>query len=241
MNPTVFLTWTLMRFSWIDCTLSEVRQRHYRSKDVLTIPSKEIKICDKKIDFLKDKNQEVKDRRDRVDTKARTLLTLTSLLLGLISSATSITSAKSIGLWSILPLVLLFSTIFLLTVYFGVDRSQATDYSYIFSDIDSESAKRDLCNDLISAQNYNERVTDFMLDLYRAALRYFSIAMLFIMLLGIGNIIFTDSSWINNKDRLQSFFIQKIFMIKKSQRTGNFLPEVPKTDLDTDMQVQPSS
>ena len=58
MNQTLFLTWTLMRFSWIDCTLSEVRQRHYRSKDVLTIPSKEIKICDKKIDFLKDKNQE---------------------------------------------------------------------------------------------------------------------------------------------------------------------------------------
>lgn len=229
-----------MRISWIDCTLLEVRQRHYQSKDTLVVPSKEIKICDKKIDFLKNKNQEFKDRRDRVDTKARTLLTLTSLLLGLISSATSITSAKSIGLWSILPLALLFSTIFLLTVYFGVDRSQTTDYSYIFSDVDSESAKRDLCNDLISAQNYNERVTDFMLDLYRAALRYFSIAMLFIMFLGIGNIILTDSSWINNKDKLQSFFIQKISIVKQSHRITDFLPEVPKTDLDSDVQVQPS-
>ena len=193
-----------MRFSCIDCTLLEVRQRQYQSKSELVFPTEGVKICDKKIDFLKEKNKEVKDRRDRVDAKARTLLTLTSLMLGLISSTTSIASAKSAGFWSVLPLILLFSTIFLLTVYFGVDRSQTTDYSYIFSDLESELAKRELCNDLISSQDYNEQVTNFMLDLYRSALRYFSFAMLFIMILGVGNIIVTESS---SKDKAQSFFI----------------------------------
>lgn len=236
MSLAVLCTWILMRISCIDCTLNEVWERQYQTKNALVFLSEEVKVCDRKIDFLKDKNKEVKDRRDRVDTKARTLLTLTSLLLGLISSATSITSARSIGLWSILPLTLLFFTIFLLTVYFGVDRSQTTDYSYIFSDSESELAKRDLCNDLIGAQDYNEHVTNFMLDLYRSALRYFSFAMLFIMLLGIGNIALTDSSWINNKDKIQAFFTSKFFVLSAPQDASGLPPEVDPSSI---IQVQP--
>jgi hypothetical protein len=218
--------WVLMRFSCIDCTLLEVRQRQYQSESELVFPSTEVKICDGKIDFLKDKTKEVKDRRDRVDTKARTLLTLTSLLLGLISSATSIASAKSIGFWSIVPLTLLFSTIFLLTVYFGVNRNQTTDYSYIFSDL--ESAKRELCNDLIRSQDYNERVTNFMLDLYRSALRYFSLAMLFIMILGIGNILSTDSGWIDGKEKVQAFFTQEFSALVKMRDEVHLPSRIPK-------------
>jgi len=236
MSPAALCTWILMRISCIDCTLNEVCERQYQSKSTLVFLSEEVKICDKKIDFLKDKNKEVKDRRDRVDTKARTLLTLTSLLLGLISSATSIASAKSIGLWSILPLTLLFFTIFLLAVYFGVDRSQTADYSYIFSESESESAKRELCNDLIGAQDYNERVTNFMLDLYRSALRYFSFAMLFIMLLGIGNIVLTDSSWINNKDKIQAFFTSKFSVLSKPQDAVGLSPKIDPSSI---IQVQP--
>ncbi len=208
MSLSVYITWLLMRLSVIECTLAEVQQRQYQSKSELALPSEEINISDDKIDFLKDKNKEVKERRDRVDTKARTLLTLTSLLLGLSSSATSIASAKAIGIWSVLPLTFLFLTIFLLTVYFGVDRSQTTDYSYIFSN--SEVAKRMLCNDLLISQDYNERVTNFMLDLYRAALRYFSVSMLCIMVLGIWNIVDTNSNWIVNKNNIQSFIKQEI-------------------------------
>jgi hypothetical protein len=235
-------TWILMRVSCIDCTLLEVRQRQYQSKGKLVFPPEKVKICDKKIDFLKDKNKEVKDRRDRVDTKARTLLTLTSLLLGLISSATSVASAKSIGFWSILPLTLLFCTIFLLTVYFGVDRSQTIDYSYIFSDLESEpeSAKRQLCTDLISSQDYNKRITDFMLDLYRSALQYFSFAMLFIMILGIGNILLTDSSWINSKDKVQAFFMQEFSALRKTRDEVDSPSKIPKIDPSSVIQVQPN-
>lgn len=236
MNLAALCTWILMRISCIDCTPNEVWERQYQSRNTLVFLSEEVKICDTKIDFLKDKNKEVKDRRDRVDTKARTLLTLTSLLLGLISSATSIASARSIGLWSILPLTLLFFTIFLLTVYFGVDRSQTTDYSYIFLDSESELAKRDLCNDLMRAQDYNERVTNFMLDLYRSALRYFSFAMLCIMLLGIGNIAFTDSSWINNKDKIQAFFTSKFTVLSKPQDADGSSHEIDPSSI---IQVQP--
>ena len=129
-----------MRVSWVDCSPDEVQQRQYQSEGELSLLSEKVNVCDKKIDFLKEKNKEVKDRRDRVDTKARNLLTLTSLLLGLISSATSIASPKSIGFWSIIPLILLFFTVFILTVYFGVDKSQTIDYSYIFiSNLESES------------------------------------------------------------------------------------------------------
>ena len=229
-----------MRVSCIDCTPLEVQQRQYQSTNKLVFPPAKVKICDKKIDFLKDKNKEVKDRRDRVDTKARTLLTLTSLLLGLISNATSIISAKSIGFLSILPLLFLFFTIFLLTVYFGVDRSQTADYSYIFSDLESGSANRKLCCDLISSQDYNKRVTDFMLDLYLSALRYFSLAMLFIVILGIGNILLTDNSWKNSKGKVQAFFMQEFSALKKTRDDVDLPSKTPKIDPHLVIQVQPS-
>ncbi|MBD2695189.1 hypothetical protein [Anabaena catenula] len=226
MNPSIYTTWLLMRLSWIECTCSEVQQRQYQSKEELVLPSEKIDISDVKIDFLKDKTKEVKDRRDGVDTKARTLLSLTSLLLGVISSATSIASANSIGILSILPLTLLFFTIFLLTVYFGIDRSQTTDYSYIFSD--SESFNKMLCNDLLSAQDYNERVTNFMLDLYRSALRYFTLAMLCIMVFGIWNVISIDSSQIVNKDRIKNFIKQEIVDFQKSLNESQTADVLPK-------------
>ncbi len=221
-------TWMLMLISGIECSFSEIQKRQYQSKDqLMLIPqdeiiitsknelgSKKIKVSDKKIDFLKDKNKEGKERRDRVDAKARTLLTLTSLLLGLVSSATSITSAKSIGLYSIIPLTLLFTTVFLLTIYFGIDTRQTIDYSFIFLDSNSESVKVDLCNDLLIVQDYNERVTNFLLDLYRSALRYFSLGMLCIMILGIGNIFLSDSSWIIHKEEVKTFIYQEISEVK---------------------------
>jgi hypothetical protein len=210
MDLSVYITWLLMRLSCIECTISEVQQRQYQSSEEFILPSEEINISDLKMDFLKEKTKEVKERRDGVDTKARTLLTLTSLLLGVISSATSIASANAIGILSILPLTLLFFTIVLLTVYFGIDRSQTTDYSYIFSDSNPEAFKRMLCNDLLISQDYNDRVTNFMLDLYRSALRYFSIAMLFIMIFGIWNVISIDQN-----SKFDGIIMNIITMIRK--------------------------
>ncbi len=216
-----------MRISLIECTLSEVQQRAYKSERKLKLIClfDETNICDQKIDFLKEKNKEVKDRRDKVDTKARTLLTLTSLLLGLISSTTSIVSIKSIGFCSIFPLTLLFLTIFLLTIYFGIDNTQTTDYSYIFLDSKSDSTKKMLCNDLLEAQDYNHRATNFMIDLYRAALRYFSLAMLFIMVLGIGNIIFTNGLYSNAKPNAS--LIPFVDVLPKILKTTPSVPSLP--------------
>ncbi|WP_414528445.1 hypothetical protein [Nodularia chucula] len=191
MDFPAYIKWVLMRLVIIECTLSEVKNRQYESTKEVDLISAEIEITEDKIDFLKYKNDETKERRVAVDTKARTLLTLTSILLGLVSSTTSIASAKSIGKLAIFPIILLFFTIYLLTVYFGVERSQTVDYSYIF--LEPKYAKKELCNDMLKSQDYNERVTDFMLDLYRAALRYFSLGMLCIMILGIWNI-YNDSN-----------------------------------------------
>ncbi len=222
MNFSAYITWILMRCAIVECTLSEVQHRQYEPEiKVDTIPEK-MEVTDDKINFIKNKNDEIKDRRDRVDTKARTLLTLTSILLGLISSATSIASAKYVGIWAILPLILLFVTIFLLTVYLGVDRSQTVDYSYIFAK--SESANKMLCNDLLMSQDYNGRVTDFMLDLYRAALRYFSLAILCIMILGIWNILSNDSNWFAKEvreDKTQSALKDNTLTSKKCINKNN--------------------
>lgn len=220
MNLSVLLTWLLMRLSWIDCSIEEVRERQYSSENEIVLIPEENNICDGKIDFLKDKDKEVKDRRDRIDIKARTLLTLTSLLLGLVSSATSITSARSIGIWSVFPLAFLFLTIFLLTIYFGIDRIQTTDYNYVLFDSSDNSAKRLYCNDLIRAQVFNGQVTDFMIDLYRSALRYFSLAMLLLMFFGIGNIAFTDKFFVAKKDEIRINLMHEFFILKEAFKDG---------------------
>ncbi|MEM9907353.1 MAG: hypothetical protein AAF921_20250 [Cyanobacteria bacterium P01_D01_bin.44] len=142
-------------------------------------------------------------------------MTLTSLLLGLISSATSVTSARSIGIWSILPLAFLFLTIFLLAIYFGIDRIQTTDYSYVLSDSSKNSVKRAYCNDLIRTQIFNEKVTDFMIDLYRSALRYFSLAMLLLMFFGIGNIASSDDFFVAKKNEIKVYMTHELSSLKE--------------------------
>ncbi len=189
MHLSARITWILMCFSLIDYSLSEVKNKKCESQEVNLIPE-EIEISEEKIDFLKYKNSEIKERRDSVDKKANTLLTLTAILLSLSSTITGITPVKSVGIWAIPPIILLFFTIFLLTVYFGIKRNMTVDYNYL-----STGSKLELCNGMLQSQHYNECVTNFMVDLYRSALRYFTTVLLYIMILGICNIwIATEAS-----------------------------------------------
>lgn len=179
-----FCTCSLMRLSLIECKFQEVYNKRYQSEVQSLDLSQSENFCEDTLNFIKEKNKEVNDRRDKIDTKARTLLTLTSLLLGLISN---LASPKTIGIVSVLPLVFLFFTIFLLIQYFGIEFFLTTDYSCILSD--STLDKRKLGEDIIRSSNYNQSVTNFFVDLYRSALRYFFLATLLIMILGIWNIV----------------------------------------------------
>lgn len=186
------VTFILMRISGINCCLKEVRQRSYDSSDTIPKIPYCVELTDEKCSFIETKNDELKERNNGIDAKARTLLTLTSLILGLASSTTGIASAKFVGIWAIVPLVFLFLTIFLLTVYFGIDTNHVVDYDYLQSA--ETSAKKTLYNDILKCQYCNELVGCFLLDLYRSALRYFTVGMLCIMLLGIWNIVITNSN-----------------------------------------------
>lgn len=197
------VTFILMRISRINCSLKEVRQRRYDSSDTIPKIPDCVELTDEKCSFIKTKNDELKERNNGIDTKARTLLTLTSLILGLASSTTGIASAKFVGIWAIVPLVFLFLTIFLLTVYFGIDTNHVVDYGYLQSK--EASAKKTLYNDILKCQYYNELVGCFLLDLYRSALRYFTVGMLCIMALGIWNIVVTNSNIQNYYDDFKSF------------------------------------
>jgi hypothetical protein len=213
MNFSVHLTWVLIQFSQVVCcTKEDVQKKMYAPNKTVELPT-EYKVCQEKINFLLEKGKEAKDRRDKVDEKARNLLTLTSVLLGFISSASAVASVKAISLFSILSYVLLFITIFLLTFYFGKDTRQVIDNSYVYGDLDQESSKRELCNDLIRSQNYNDSVTDFMVDLYRTALRYFSLAMLCIILLGIWSSIRVEQASPASNDKVKLVLSSKILSI----------------------------
>lgn len=186
------LTFILMRISRIECSFEEVRQRRYNSQNPIPNIPDYIELTNDKCSFIENKNEEIKERNNRIDAKAKTLLTLTSLILGLTSSATGIASVKIVGIWAIIPLFFLFLAIFLLTVYFGIDTNHVVDYSYLQSK--DTSALKALYNDILKCQYYNELAGCFLLDLYRSALRYFIVGMLCIMSLGIGNILITDNA-----------------------------------------------
>lgn len=224
----IFVTFLLMRLSGIECTLKEVTQRRYESQNAIPQITFTIDITDDKCDFIKTKSNELKDRKDGIDTKARTLLTLTSLILGLVSSTTGIASAKSVGILSIIPLIFLFITIFLLTRYFSIDKNYSVDYSFLLTV--TESAKKNLYNEVLECQYYNNLVADFLVDLYRSSLRYFVVGMLFIMTLGIWNISSVNSSSISTAKNqvLQSLkvFINDIEQNKNIEKEIiNFHPD----------------
>ena len=237
----VVVTFLLMRLSGIECTLEEVHQRRYESQDTIPQIPTTIDITDDKCDFIKTKSDELKERKDGIDTKARTLLTLTSLILGLVSSTTGIASAKSVGTLSIIPLIFLFITIFLLTRYFSIDKNYSVDYSYLLTV--TESAKKNLYNEVLECQYYNNLVADFLVDLYRSALRYFVVGMLFIMTLGIWNISFVNNSsistaknqvlqslkvFINNSEHNES--VEKEFLNLNSEDNIKSQPKVQPTE-----------
>ena len=207
MIPIV--TFLLMRLSRIECSLKEVGQRRYDSDNTIPEIPENIEITEDKCSFIETKNDELKERNNRIDTKARTLLTLTSLILGLASSTTGIASAKFVGILAIIPLIFLFLTILLLTVYFGIDTNSVVDYSYLQSE--EPSAKKALYNDILKCQYYNELVVCFLLDLYRSALRYFIVGMLCIMSLGIWNIATAN---INTLDGLYKYLEVKTEQVK---------------------------
>lgn len=210
----VFVTFLLMKLSGIECTLKEVSQRRYESENTIPQIPSTIDITDDKCDFIKTKSDELKERKNGIDTKARTLLTLTSLILGLVSSTTGIASAKSVGILSIIPLVFLFSTIFLLTRYFSIDKNHSVDYGYLLTD--AESAKKNLYNEVLECQHYNNLVADFLVDLYRSSLRYFVVGMLFIMTLGIWNISNVNTSSVSTVKN-QVFQSLKVFIAEIRQ------------------------
>jgi hypothetical protein len=78
------VVWALMRVALIDCTFEEVVEGRYQIERQTVFECGASGDLEKKIKFLENKQTESKERRKRVDDKARTLLTLTALLLGLV-------------------------------------------------------------------------------------------------------------------------------------------------------------
>lgn len=169
-------SWFLLRLLGIECSLAEVVRRRYDLKpkplDLSAATEERLKHI---AELLGAASASERERRCGVDDKVKALLALTTLVL----TATVAFSQKLI--WpalALVPLILFLLTLFLLTTYLGVGPQafRTPTQEDLTAPSNVELLKHHI-GELQGALAFNERSTDFLVDVFRAARRAFLIAM----------------------------------------------------------------
>lgn len=163
-------TWLFFRALWlcgIECSHAQVIARRYdRPLDLpdggALVPSDTLRsVADAEL-----ANAEA--RRKTIDDKARMLLTLVGLLIPV--TATLGTRLETPA-FALLPLAPFFLSALILVGYLGIGKVMVQTLGPAEALLDEERLKRQLIRDVLQSARYTEQCTDFLVDVYRAALR----------------------------------------------------------------------
>lgn len=176
----------LLRITGITVTSEDVRAKAY-GQDLLTVPPSAA-VADEAAELLLQYAQASFDRAEKrramVDEKFKFLFGAVAFAMPLTTALNTLFATNG---WLVLPIGFLLATGVLLIVHFRVEPlSRPTidvpDQSAL---IDKPHAQRLLAEKHLLAANANERSTNFHVDLFRASLRLFVVAVLAITGLGL--------------------------------------------------------
>jgi len=162
-----WLLWIVLRVFRIECSLEQVRRRKYEQQgtpygtDEL-IPSNAL------LDAASGELNHAENRRKAIDEKARMLLTMVGILVPL-----TVVSAAAL-LWPVLiivPLACFLISALVLIGYLAVGQVMTPRLNPEELLYDERRLQRQLIIDRIQSAHDTERGTDFLVDIYRAALR----------------------------------------------------------------------
>lgn len=161
------LFWAALRLCGIESTYAQVRDRRYdRPMDVPALDA--ITATDTLRGAADAEYANADARRKIVDDKARMLLALVGLLIPVTATLATRLDLPYVAL---LPLVCFLFSALLLVGYLGISSGMVPTLSAHEARLDEETLKRQLIRDLLQSARYTEQSTNFLVDVYRAALR----------------------------------------------------------------------
>jgi hypothetical protein len=214
-----FFTWLLLRLFFIDLTFKELENRrydNYREEIKHEINSNDVDLLAAILNELRLAYERVSDRKQTIDRKIKSLLTITTILIPLI---TAFLAPWPISLVGIAAIVFSLISIIFSMIYLGINKSTEPLIETNHSEASMLSVQLALIKDYRVSNSNNKGVVDFLADMYKAARRAFLVALLFLVanvILGISNFDFNLNISQTRQSNPASF--RDILVIKNSKK-----------------------
>jgi hypothetical protein len=163
----LLLFWVALVLCGIECTREEVRRRRYERD--LELPDQEgFEPSETLITAAERELADADSRRRIVDDKARMLLTLVALLIPVTAAfAARLTSPALV----LAPLVCFLFASLILVGYLDIGAGMRPKLSPDDTLLEETELKQQVIVDVLSSARTTEQETDFLVDVYRAAIR----------------------------------------------------------------------
>lgn len=171
-DAATLLAYVTLRCFGIEVKYGEVKSGTYASRKPSPLNLEEAKDLDTLLSLSKDLEASADKRRGTVTDKCKTLLTLGSLLLGVVGVLLPkqlafdswVMRALSIG-----AIALLFNAIIILLFFFDIGRDMEVSLDQTDIPLDEANLKKSLLNQHLRCCAETGNRTDYLVDLYRVA------------------------------------------------------------------------
>lgn len=164
-----WIEWAILRVFFIDCTSEEVRQRRYSHDVQEPLPGLlTLQGSDELLDLAKGIYGQTEKRKATIDDKCKTIMTVSSISLPLISAILPQLPSPALG---VVPLLFVFLAAFLVLVQLNVGSSSYPSLDTNLAGLEPEPQKKSLIASYLVSARFNDCCTDFNVDVFRAARR----------------------------------------------------------------------
>jgi hypothetical protein len=167
-----FLAYLTLRMYGKEIAYSDVKAGTFASRNPSTLSLEDVRAIEILLDLSKDSVGIAEKRRGVVTEKCKTLLTLGSLLLGVVGLL--LPKYLAFDAWwmrglSVLAIAILFNAIVILLMFFDVGREMEVSLGQADTPLDETNLKKSLLNRYLQCCAVTENRTDYLVELYRAA------------------------------------------------------------------------
>jgi hypothetical protein len=198
-STPAWVEWAILRAFFIRCTREEVRERRYVHAGQEQPPGLlSLRGNDELLDLAKDIYGRTEKRKATIDDKCKTIMTVSSISLPLISAILPRLSSPALG---IIPLLFVFLAAFLVMVQLNVGSSSYPELDAGLAGLEPEPLKKRLIAGYLASARFNDCCTDFNVDVFRAARRSLLLGLLtLVAVAALGGLLGNESR--SEEDRL---------------------------------------
>lgn len=194
IRVVTWLEWRLLRLFFIDCSLEEVRERRYIAapNGAAVVPGMmDVEDSDDFLGLAKEVFDQSEKRKATIDDKCKTVLTISSISMAIITSLLPRLPLPYLG---IIPLLFIFASAFLVLVHLNVSTFRYPTLDAEHARLDAATRRKRRITDYLKDARWNESVIDFHVDVYRASNRALRLGLLILLLFAVVGSIFGSTT-----------------------------------------------